>query len=311
MSGEKRGEEVKLYGALMTLSFIWGLSFVFIELLIPAVGIGGTVFLRCIAGAAVLLPIFLYRWWKGNRPAVLPWKRLIVVGLFNAGLPWGLIALSQTSLTSNMAAVLNASTPIMTGMIGVLLFSVRLQWRQWGGIIIGFAGIILLTGFRPGEMAGESFIGVGTMLLAASCYGFVSHFTKRYLQGTDVVLLALAGLLVGGASGAVGMLWMGPDSWEQVGKMGFQTAWAVIGLGCLGSGVAHLLYYYMIEQAGAEFASMVTYLVPVTALIWGSVLLGEPVTPNLIYGLLMIFAGVYLSTKKKSHRNRLPAVKAG
>ncbi|MBN8236996.1 DMT family transporter [Halobacillus kuroshimensis] len=302
---------MKLYGALMALSLIWGLSFVFIEVLIPVAGVWGTVFLRCMAGAAVLLPLFLYRWWKGKRPAVLPWKRLIVVGLFNAGLPWGLIALSQTSLTSNMAAVLNASTPILTGVAGFLLFSVRLHWRQWGGIMIGFAGIILLTGFRPGEITGERFIGVGTMLLAASCYGFVSHFTKRYLQGTDVVLLALAGLLVGAASGALGMFWLDPASWGNVIDLDLQSILAVIGLGCLGSGSAHLLYYYMINQAGAEFASMVTYLVPVTALIWGRVLLGEAVTPNLIYGLLTIFAGVYLSTKRKGHSQQLPSVKAG
>ncbi|WP_226585246.1 DMT family transporter [Halobacillus litoralis] len=291
---------MKLYGALITLSLIWGLSFVFIETLIGPAGVWGTVFLRCSAGAAILIPLLIWKWQKGNRPAVIPWKSLFIVGLFNAGLPWGLIALSQTVLTSNTTAVLNALTPIMTGLIGSIAFSILLNKRQWGGIVLGFIGIIVITGFNMQEILSENFIGIGTMLLATSCYGFVSHYTKKHLQGFNVLLLTTAGLLVGAAVGGLGMVVTDPFAFERMMDADdIQMFLSVIGLGCIGSGMAHLLYYYLIENGGPEFASMVTYLVPVTALFWGHVLLGEPVTTNLIFGLMVIFAGVFLSTRRK------------
>ena len=74
---------------------------------------------------------------------------------------------------------------------------------------------------------------------------------------------------------------------------------AMIGLGCFGSGIAHLLFYYMMKKGSPEFATTVTYLIPATAAIWGYLLLGETITPNLIAGLFVIFAGVYISTRRK------------
>ncbi|MYL72887.1 EamA family transporter [Halobacillus litoralis] len=292
---------MKLYGALISLSLIWGLSFVFIETLMDTAGVWGTVFLRCMAGVVILVPLVFNKWRKHQLPRSIPWGILIIVGVFNAGLPWGLIALSQTVLTSNTAAVLNATTPIMTGLIGFLIFSVILNKWQWSGIVIGFIGILVLTGFEFANiLQSDHFIGIGTMLLATSCYGFVSHFTRRYLRGFDVIFLTSMALLVGAIVGLTGILLTQPNLFVSIGTdMDLSFIISVIGLGCVGSGIAHLLFYYMIDQGSAEFASMVTYLVPVTALFWGHLLLGEPVTSQLIIGLVVIFAGVYLSTRKK------------
>jgi drug/metabolite transporter (DMT)-like permease len=302
---------MKLYGALLTLSLIWGLSFVFIETLIDATGVWGTVFLRCLAGAVILLPLVIQKWRRGKLPSKIPWKVLIIVGIFNAGLPWGLIALSQTVVTSNTAAVLNALTPIMTGLIGFVAFSISLIMRQWGGIMLGFIGILVLTGFEFGGGLSDNFVGVGTMILATSCYGFVSHFTRKHLRGFDVILLTSVALLVGAIIGALGVLLTDPNLFRGFGNsIDASLVLSVIGLGCMGSGIAHLLFYYMIDQGGAEFASMVTYLVPVTALFWGRALLGEPVTSNLVLGLAIIFAGVFLSTRKSKLKNQAMESKA-
>ncbi|SFK38727.1 Permease of the drug/metabolite transporter (DMT) superfamily [Halobacillus dabanensis] len=302
---------MKLFGALFTLSLIWGLSFVFIETLIDTSGVWGTVFLRCLAGAVILLPLVIQKWKRGNLPSMMPWKVLIIVGVFNAGLPWGLIALSQTVVTSNTAAVLNALTPIMTGLIGFVAFSVFLNVRQWGGIMVGFFGILVLTGFEFGAILSDHFVGVGTMILATSCYGFVSNYTRKHLRGFDVSLLTSVALLVGAAIGALGVLFTDPGFFKELqNSVDSSFVLSVVGLGCMGSGIAHLLFYYMIDHGGAEFASMVTYLVPVTALFWGRVLLGEPVTSNLILGLAVIFAGVFLSTWKRKLGNQVMERKA-
>ncbi|MGR9047761.1 DMT family transporter [Halobacillus faecis] len=303
---------MKLYGALLSLSLIWGLSFVFIETLIGTAGVWGTVFFRCLAGVVVLLPFVFNKWRKHQLPPSIPWGLLVIVGVFNAGLPWGLIALSQTVVTSNTAAVLNATTPIMTGLIGFLVFSVLLNKWQWAGIVIGFIGILILTSFEVGSVRSNHFIGIGTMLLATSCYGFVSHFTRKHLRGFDVILLTSIALLVGAMVGLTGILLTQPTLFTSIGTgLNVTFAISVIGLGCVGSGIAHLLFYYMIDRGSAEFASMVTYLVPMTALFWGHLLLNEPVTSQLVIGLVVIFAGVYLSTRKKRVNRSFVGKKAG
>jgi drug/metabolite transporter (DMT)-like permease len=290
---------MKLYGALILLSLIWGLSFVFIETLISTAGVWGTVFLRCIAGTLILLPLLLSKIKKKEIHKRLPWKSLITVGIFNAGLPWGLIALSQTNITSNTAAVLNALTPILTGLIGFFIFSIFLGRMQWLGIGLGFIGILILMNFKITDLFSSHFIGIGTMLLATICYGFSTQFSRKYLKQTHVVITSTVSLLVGACVAGVGVVITDPAAFERIIHSADSLfIGSVLGLGCLGSGIAYLLYYYLINHGGAEFASTVTYLIPLTALIWGNVLLGEPITSNLLVGLVTIFLGVFLANQK-------------
>lgn len=296
---------MRLYGALVGLSLIWGLSFVFIENLIGVAGVWGTVFLRCLAGAIILTPLLFTKMKRKEVPRPLPWKSLITIGIFNAGLPWGLIALSQTEITSNTAAVLNALTPILTGLIGFIIFSVFLNKRQWGGIVLGFIGIMILMNFDVNDLFSKNFVGIGTMLLATTCYGFASHFTRRYLKDVNIIVLTTFSLYVGACVGVMGIILTNPELFAvMLDSVDLMFIVSLIGLGCLGSGVAHLLYYYMINNRGAEFASTVTYLVPLTALLWGNLLLGEPITKNLVIGLITIFLGVFLANQKSKTNRR-------
>ncbi|KIL50856.1 DMT family transporter [Jeotgalibacillus campisalis] len=289
---------MKLYSALILLSLIWGLSFVFIEELISTAGVWGTVFVRCLAGAVILIPVLLLKKKPEKKQRPLPWKAIITVGVFNAGLPWGLIALSQTEITSSAAAVLNASTPILTAVMGFAVFSVLLNKRQWGGIFLGFIGILILMNFQLGELFSGQFVGIGTMILAAACYGFSSQFSRRYLKEVNVFVLTTLSLLVGAGIGGLGAVFTTPSLFTNlVQSVDLLFVGAVIGLGCLGSGIAHLLFYYLINEGGAEFATTVTYLVPLTAILWGHVLLDEAISKNLIAGLVTIFIGVFLANQ--------------
>ncbi|MDX5475585.1 MAG: DMT family transporter [Bacillaceae bacterium] len=297
---------MKLYSALIGLSLIWGLSFVFVETIIITAGVWGTVFLRCIAGAFILFPFLLLKIKKKEVRKELPWKALVIAGVFNAGLPWGLIALSQTQITSNTAAVLNALTPILTGLIGFMVFSILLNRQQWGGIFLGFVGILILMNFNVKELFSNNFIGIGTMILATTCYGFATHFTKRYLSKVNVVILSFVTLIVGATIAGIGMIISEPMAIVNVMNANdWKLFISIFGLGCIGSGVAYLLYYYLINNGGAEFASTVTYLIPLTALFWGNVLLSEPVSKNLLLGLITIFLGVYLANRKSRVPNSI------
>jgi len=286
------------YIALITLSLIWGLSFVFIHILSEPAGVWGTVFIRCIAGALLLAPLL----WVKRKQIVkpIPWKSLLIVGIFNAGLPWGLIALSQTQINSSLAAVLNAFTPIFTGLIGLLLFSSVLFRRQWVGIALGFVGILIIMDFDIGHLFGESFIGIGTMILATMCYGFSSHYARKHLKDAGIIFVTTCTLVVGSIVGLIGMMSTQPDQLGHlVSEMNNEILIAIIGLGFFGSGIAHLLFFYLMNKRSPEFATSVTYLIPISAIFWGSFLLDETISIHMIVGLLVILCGVYLTTRVK------------
>lgn len=296
---------LRLYGALIGLSLIWGLSFVFMKWLLPPAGVWGIVFLRCLAGAIILLPVLLWR--RKEIKGRLPWKALIVVGIFNCGLAWGLIPLSETVIDSTTASILNATTPIWTGLIGFILFSYRLTSRQWIGILIGFFGILMLMDFQFGQLFGKKFVGIGTMLAAAICYGLAGQLTKRFLSEIGVLVISTFTLLTGALVGLIGMLLTEPFKPDVL--LNPLPFLAIIGLGCFGSGLGQLIYFYINKNGSPELAATVTYLIPVSAMVWGYLFLQETITPNIIIGLLIIFAGVYLSSKKsKDKRTNSPVV---
>jgi drug/metabolite transporter (DMT)-like permease len=295
---------LRLYGALIGLSLIWGLSFVFMKWLLPPAGVWGIVFLRCIAGAIILLPVLVWR--RREIKGRLPWKALLVVGIFNCGLAWGLIPLSETVIDSTTASILNATTPIWTGLIGFILFSYRLTSRQWIGILIGFFGILMLMDFQFGQLFGKNFIGIGTMLAAAICYGLAGQLTKRFLSEIGVLVITTYTLLTGALVGLIGMLLTEPFKLDLL--LDPLPVFAVIGLGCFGSGLGQLIYFYINKNGSPELAATVTYLIPGSAIIWGYFLLEETITPNIIVGLLIIFAGVYLSSNKSKSKSTNSAV---
>ncbi|HET7657168.1 MAG TPA: EamA family transporter [Bacillales bacterium] len=295
------------YLTLVGLSLIWGTSFLFIKILVETTEPINVVFLRCLLGAAPLYGILLFRLPK-MKVSRLPWFPLLVVGVINAAIPWTLISLSELSIRSSTAAVLNATTPLWTSLFGFALFSVWLSKKQWIGIIVGFVGILILMNFDVASFFNENFIGVGTMVIAAICYGISFQIVKRYLDGVPVLIISAATLTVGFiATGVYSLFTYGfPTSvflsWEPLS--------AIIGLGVFGSGLAYLMNFYLVHKAGAEFASFVTYLVPVSAMFWGWLILGEPLSTHLIIGLIFIFGGVYLSGRGKPKNTALEEEKS-
>jgi drug/metabolite transporter (DMT)-like permease len=275
------------------------MSFLFIKVLLDVFDPWQIVFIRCLLGALTIIPIILMRRQK-IKVNDLPLKSLFLVGLLNAGIPWGLIALSETFLDSGYTAILNATTPIWTAMMGVLFFSVKMRWKQWIGVMVGFVGIILLMDAdAPGLSKNEFLIGILLMLSATCCYGFSSQYAKKHLQQTSVWITALATLMVGAIISALIMSVTG--GWHlPVHEVTNKAVLSLLGLGIFGSGIAYLLFYFMISAGSAEFAALVTYLVPVSAVIWGNVLLNEKIPPIAFFGLFLIFLGVYLTGRKKS-----------
>lgn len=292
----------RLYSVLIGLSLIWGTSFLFIKVLISSMPPEAVVFGRCFFGAAILFFIYLFTKQK-NHLAKLPWLQIIFVAFSNNVLPWILICSSETRLSSSLASIINATTPIGTLIIGFLFFSTHLKKNQWIGIIVGFAGIFILSDFKIGAFHSGNTLGILLMTGATICYGVGAQLSKKHLSKLSVIETSFFTLAISTIISFLIMILTTPESLPVF--LNTKTLMPLLGLGALGSGVAYILYYFLVKEGSPEFASLVTYLVPISAIIWGALLLNEDIHLSMIVGLLVIFAGVYISTLKSKQKSSI------
>jgi drug/metabolite transporter (DMT)-like permease len=290
----------KLYSGLIGLSLIWGTSFLFIKVLISGLSPEAVVFGRCFFGAAILFFVYLFTKEKVHIKK-LPWLQILFVALTNNALPWLLICSSETRLSSSLASIINATTPIWTLIIGFLFFSSRLKKNQWIGIIVGFTGIFILSDLKIGSFHSGNFWGIILMTGATICYGIGAQLSKKHLSKLSVTETSFYTLAVSTLISFVIMMAKAPDSLPEFFHV--DIILPLLGLGAFGSGIAYILYYFLVKEGSPEFASLVTYLVPVSAIIWGALLLKENIHMSMIVGLLVIFVGVYISSLKSKPKS--------
>lgn len=285
-----------LYMILGLLSLIWGGSFFFIKILLEFFDPWTITFLRCLFGTLTLLLLVLVRREKIEAEK-LPWMQLILVGLANSAIPWTLIAFSETRLDSSLTSVLNAFTPICTLLIGISFFQVKATLNQWIGIAFGFTGIVILMDL-DGSNLNASTLGFLAMLIVTLSYGWSAQMSKRHFQPFSVYVISL--LTLGSstlASGVVALLTESPE-WSAIAEPA--VIGSFIGIGVFGSGIAYVLFYKLIQQGSAEFATLVTYLVPPFAILWGFLFLHEDLSLLLFIGLGVILSGVFIAGQKRN-----------
>jgi drug/metabolite transporter (DMT)-like permease len=288
-----------LFFVLFLLSIIWGGSFFFIKLLLPDFGPWTIAFLRSAFGLAAIAAIMLVLR-KPFELGKIPWVSMAVTALVNTAIPWAFIGFSETRLTSSMASVLNATTPLWTMIVGMVFFQAVTNKLQWIGMGISFIGLIVLLGLNPVSVISVDLQGFSCMIAATLCYAFGSQMSKRLLKGLSMYQITFGTLLCAMlGSGSVAL---------SVERISFPhlaspaNIAALIGLGIFGSGIAYILFYFMIQKGSPEFATMVTYLVPASAIIWGYTLLHENINWSLLTGLVLIIGGVFLASKHPSER---------
>ncbi len=275
------------------LAAIWGASFLFMLLGAREFGAIPTAGLRVLVAAVFLLPVLML---KGHLPGLRQhWRLTFLVGLLNSAIPFACFSYAVLSITTGLSSILNATVP----MFGALIAWVWLKDRPNGlrilGLAIGFLGVLLLAAgkasFKPNASGASSGLAVIACLLACLCYGIAASFTKRFLTGVPPMVTA-TGSQCGAALGlALPMWWLWPAQTPGV------NAWlAVLVLGVLCTGVAYVLYFRLIANAGPARALTVTFMIPVFAVIYGVVFLSEEVTPWMVMCGLVIICGTALST---------------
>jgi drug/metabolite transporter (DMT)-like permease len=274
------------------LAAIWGASFLFMRTSGKAFGALPTAGLRVCIASLFLLPLLTLR---GQLPALRRhWKLCFTVGVLNSAIPFACLSWALLSISTGLSALLNATVPLFGAAIAWWWLGDKLQGSRVLGLVVGFVGVALLALNRDAagaSGAGSSALAVIACLTACLFYGISASFTRRFLPGVPSLVLATGSQL--GASLALLplTLWAWPTDPAPLQAWG-----AVIALGVVCTGLAYVIFFRLIERTGPSRALSVTYAIPVFAILYGVVLLGESVT--LWMGLCgaVIMLGTSLST---------------
>lgn len=273
---------------LIVLSMIWGGSFLFMRVAAPEFGPFALVLLRTGGAALLLSPHLLAR---RHRETV---KRhafdLFLLGLTASAIPWCLLAYATLSLEAGFTSLLNATTPMFTAIIGAVWFATRIKPLQIVGLIVAFIGVGVLSQDRLSFKAGGDGWAIVAALGATTLYGIACNITSRRLTELPAPVVSAGNTFCA----AVVLLPIG--IWHWPAQMPSVTAWVcAAGLAILCTAIAFLLFFKIISRCSAMAASSVTFLIPVSAIFWGWLLLKEPVSLRLFAGMLITFAGTALA----------------
>lgn len=282
------------FSMLLTLGAIWGASFMFIKLGSEGLQPFALVEVRLAIAAVVLLVVNAYR--KGYFSALLAnWRALTVMGLLNCAVPYTLITWGEHYISSGLAAIYNACSPLWVALLLALLpaSSERLTGLRLVGLLCGMVGVMLVVSGNL-SLASEDplhLVGQLACLLAALSYAVAGLFGRRALVGVPSSVSA-TGQLVTGAIMLIPLAALQVPtkmpSWLSIG--------AVVALAVLGTALASMMYYWLLARVGATGALLVTYLLPGFALIWGALFLREEITLTAVLGLCLVLLGIAITS---------------
>jgi drug/metabolite transporter (DMT)-like permease len=285
------------YAALLLLALIWGASFLFIKVAVNDVSPATLVLARALLGALTLGLIFAARrqtpFPAGTRARLWPF---LVMAVFGSLLPWFGFGFGELSISSALASILNATTPLWTAVFAYWVTPAERPSRlNYLGVAVGFLGTgVVIAPELIGQPLRATTIGTLAVAGAAASYAVAALVQRRRLRGVSPLQVGFWQLaLTAPLAFAVALPTIGATHLHLV------SIAAMLGLGVGGSGIAYLLYYYMMNTLGATRATTVTFLLPLTAVFWGASLLREAVTIPIVAGMAIILLGVFLTSRPR------------
>ncbi|NUT84091.1 DMT family transporter [Pseudomonas brassicacearum] len=282
---------------LLSLAAIWGASFLFMRIIAPVIGTIPTAFFRvsiAFVGLLVILALMRVDWnFRGKLKVVMG------LGLINSGIPATFYSLAAQVLPAGYSAIFNATTPLMGVLIGGLFFSEKLTPAKVSGVCLGLFGVGILTRAGPVAFDLQLLMGALACLLATTCYGFAGFLTRRWLDqqgGLDSRLSALGSMF--GATVFLlplfgySVISQPPASWG-----GWSVWLSLLGLGLVCTALAYILYFRLLSSIGPVKSMTVTFLIPPFGVLWGALLLDEPLGMAHVYGGVLIAAALWLVLK--------------
>lgn len=288
--------------AFLVLAVMWGCSFAFITICLTAFTPVQVAFGRLAVGAVTLIVIAAIT--RTALPCTLQtWAHLAVVAALLNAVPFTLFTVGQQHVSSTLAAVINAATPLVTLLVIIAAFPTeRPTFTRSAGFITGFVGILIVLGVWHTVPDGE-LGGIFACLTAVTCYGIAFPYSRKYLQNTGTKPIGLATGQVLLATGMLAVPYV-VTGVQPVGALTPTVLWSMLALGAASSGVAYVLNFQVIDRAGAATASSVTYLTPVVAAIVGVAALGEQLAWHEPVGAVVVLLGVAISQGKLTRKPR-------
>jgi drug/metabolite transporter (DMT)-like permease len=286
----------------LLLTLIWGASFLFIKLGVAAFAPLQVALGRVVFGTAALLAVLRARREPLPREPVV-WAHLAVAALLLNVVPFTLFAAAEQSISSALAGICNATTPLFTLLVAILVLpDERPNARRCLGLAIGFAGVVVVLGAWRGLGGGQDATAALLALAASACYGLGWAYVRRNLSGRRHSSLALsAGQLV---AGTLELAVVAPLATTVPTHVPASAVLAIVALGALGTGLAYVLQYGLIRDVGATVATTVTYFIPIVSVLIGVAVLGEQLSWNAPAGAAVIIAGALISRAPAVRRQR-------
>ncbi|MGE8486437.1 MAG: DMT family transporter [Pseudomonas sp.] len=282
---------------LLSLAAIWGASFLFMRVIAPVIGTIPTAFFRvsiAAVGLLVILGLMRISWdFKGKL------KTVMLLGMINSGTPATLYSVAAQVLPAGYSAIFNATTPLMGVLIGGLFFHEKLTAAKLGGVFLGLFGVGILTRAGPVAFDMELLMGALACLMATTCYGFAGFLARRWLDhagGLDSRLSALGSML--GATLLLlplfgySVISQPPASWG-----GWSVWLSLLGLGLGCTAFAYIVYFRLLSSIGPVKSMTVTFMIPPFGVLWGALLLDEPLSMAHLYGGVLIAVALWLVLK--------------
>lgn len=284
---------------LVFLAALWGFSFLFIRLTAPSLGPILTTFLRVFIASLTMLVYFrlihVKIYWK------LHWRKYILIGLINSALPFSLYSFAGLHIPASYSVILNSTSPFFGAIFSWLMFKEHFSVKQIAGLLLGVVGVGLVVKIAATNTDPYFYFSLLACLAAAACYGFSGNFVKKIAQEVPALGIA-AGSQIGAS-----LILFGPTLFQPAPQnVTTGVILALLALATLCSAVAYIFYYQLMADVGPTKALSVTLLMPVFGMLWGYTFLNEIITPQMIFGTVLILIGTFGVVQNK----KLVTVKA-
>ena len=273
---------------LLLLAAVWGASFLFMRIAAPVLGPVLLIELRVlIAGFTLLLVAIRFGLISEIKTNIIP---LLIVGCINSAIPFLLFAFASLYLPAGFSSILNATAPLFGTLIAGLWLREKLTIVQFIGLVIGFAGVTILVGWTKIPVTTNFIRAIAAGLIAPLSAAMAALYAREKLLGVNPIAVATGSLL-----GATIILlpvtpWFLPDRFPSL-----TIILVTIALSLFSTALAYVIYFRLISRIGASKSLIVAYLIPLFAMFWGTLILGEPITISMILGCGLILSGTAIA----------------
>lgn len=288
---------------LLFLAFLWGSSFILMKKALLTFDYTQVASLRILISFIVLSPVLFRNFKKIKKKE---WIKIFIAGLLGSGIPAYLFPLAQTKISSSLAGMLNSTVPLFAVVIGVLFFGIAFRRMKLLGVIVGLAGTVGLLLVSNSTGFSTNYLGYALLVvLATLCYATNVNFIKSKLQEVSSLNITSFGFLLMGP--ITGIYLMTTDFTEVMitEKNAPLHLLYVCILSVFGTAIAVILFNMLIKQVSAVFASSVTYIIPIFAMLWGFAD-GEAISLTQVCFILIILTGVYIINKDNQLERSIP-----